>query len=105
MKWEAEMKVGNTVIYLNEGEEIEAIVEFIIGPAVDPVADPNIDLSNFNAGLIGGGVRDEESYLISIPGKNYRDGAPRKKRQLLWPRLSHIAVPVAPVTKAKKPKK
>ena len=96
------MKVGDPVYYLDEGEEIPARVEFVLPPACDPEANPNYDLSEFDCTLIGGGVRDEESYLISIPNPNYRPGRDRKKRSLLWPRLIHIAVPIATAPKPKK---
>lgn len=81
--------IGDKVNYLGK----EAIIEAIVLPAIDPVASPAkcmIDLNAFNYGTIGGGVRDEISYLISIPGKDYRDGTGRKERQLLWPRLEHL---------------
>ena len=100
-------KKGNTVIYTNaDGLEKEAIIEAIIPPAIHPVSQAEylgINLTKFNSKLVGGAVRETESYLISLdwdsPKKNYRDGNPTKQRYLLWPKVSHLRL--KPVVVAK----
>lgn len=88
------MKVGDKVIFIDsDGEEHLTTIEFVVPRAKHPVADPGFDLSNFDQTRIGGGPRDEESYLISVPNPDYRPDRDRKKMSLLWPKLSRIKYP------------
>lgn len=99
------MNIGDTVLYVDaDKKEQDAIIECIVPPAIDPLATPKkcgLDRDKFNTGLIGGGVRDEVSYLISIPGKGYRNIYPAQDRQLLWPKLERIKEKPKPAVKAK----
>ena len=83
-------KKGDKVIY--EGKETEIVA--VVPMGVDPKGDNDdsridLDFRSYNPEFIGGGVKDHESYLITVPIQRFEKSSSIKP-VLYWPRVDKL---------------